>query len=561
MDVPAYSYPCIATASSDSSVYLVGVSAHTDGRLEIHNINLSNIDSPTTTLVANYTDATLWSATAPKACLPYAGDSDRSNSPVFVQQFGENSIITNVYPNGTVSPPANFQDVAFISPKLFSWTASVNKLNWVTGVANTTGRTTPSPWTGIRFNATSIVDSSRDFVISTYPTSDALLSVGSYFPSSSTPAQGYNIVFDNSGGGTIYTALSTASSIAAPSDHVVSLSNPQPVDMGDIQLTSDAVSLTMTNVAYILDKASNGSILMYTISPSKSSKLEHIYAEGNVPKFPEYIATTAMGPQVVLYGSSQNGATYFNSFNTVTGTWTGPNLMKPSVISPPVPPPPVPPPPSKTPIGAIVGGVVGGLVLIALSTFLFILIRSGCKPSRRTDLEMNPTKPQTPQNAYQDPNVMYSPVPIGEQNYLLQQPFIQKQAVQQQLQSPQLQPPYQSAFSLPQQNVYTSQPLNPVQNPTAAPIIFQPHSPRHPQERYPYMPPTLVPTSTAQQPIIFQPQTTGASPTQVYQTGYAPPSSDAMPKTSQPFIAKAHQSPSNPQYIVPDNGVEYTFKN
>ncbi|KAG0252141.1 hypothetical protein BG011_007182 [Mortierella polycephala] len=530
MSVPAYLYPCIAPDSSGLSVYLVGVPAGADGRLEVYNVKLSNIDLPTIILVADHTDVIYWSATAPKACLFYAGYSDSSNSPVFVQQFGTKSFITNVYPNGTVGSPASFQDKAFISPKLFSWTGSVNNLNWVTGVVNSTDSSTKSPWTGVRFSAASIVDSVHEFAVSMYPTSDALLSVGSYSPSSNAPAQGYNIVFDNTGGGVIYTALGTTSPTAAPGDHIVTLSNAQPVDMGGIKLTTNAVSLTMTNVAYILDKASDGSTLMYTISPSKSNKLGRIYAEGNVPKFPDYIATTAMGSQVVIYGSSQSGTAIFNSFDTIAGIWTGPNLMKPSDSKPPEPPS------SEAPIGAIVGGVIGGLALIALVAFLFI--RNRRKRSGKMDLDTKPTKAQTPQNAFQDPSIMYSPVPMVEQSYLEQQPFIQNQTVQQQQKSqprpqPQhQQPPHQGTYDLPQQDVYTSQSLNPVQNQAAVPIIFQPCPPRHPQEHYPYTPPTLIPITATQQPTIFQHQTTGTSPTQVYQADYISPSSDAMPETS-----------------------------
>lgn len=95
------------------------------------------------------------------------------------------------------------------------------------------------------------------FDISSFPTTSALLSVGTYVASSNTPAQGYHIVFDTKGAGVIYTALDSAAPLATSLDRVLTLSSPTPVDMGGITLTSSAISLTMANVGYILDKVRN----------------------------------------------------------------------------------------------------------------------------------------------------------------------------------------------------------------------------------------------------------------------------------------------------------------
>ena len=59
-------------------------------------------------------------------------------------------------------------------------------------------------------------------------------------------------MFDNNGGGVIYTVLSSATLLLT--DHFLSLSNPQPVDMGGIKLTTNAITATMNSVGYILDK-------------------------------------------------------------------------------------------------------------------------------------------------------------------------------------------------------------------------------------------------------------------------------------------------------------------
>ncbi|KAF9949915.1 hypothetical protein BGZ72_008332 [Mortierella alpina] len=550
--VPSYSYACMAPDRSGNSVYLVGVPAANEGRLEAYTVNLSNIDSPSATFVANQTSSYYWSSSAAKACLPYAGNQDSDNSPVMLMQFAPKSYFTNIYPNGTVDLPANFQSVGFVSPKLFSWTGAVGPLNWATTVANTSSATTNSAWTGLRLNATSIVDSNRDFVISTYPVSNPLLSIGTYVASSNTPAQGYNVVFDNNGGGVIYTALDSASLLLT--DRILSLSSPQPVDMGGITLTANAITATMNSVGYILDKATDGSTVLYSISPGKSNKLQRVAVPGNVPTFASNIVATAMGAKVVIYGSSSNGAPSFNSFDTVSGSWSGPGLVKPASYTPPGPnngggsntds--------SKTPIGAIIGGVVGGLVVIALLAFLFIR-------HRRKTTHAGPAATVVPaQNGYEDPSKMHNPAaaPLMTQNYALQQ---QEEAMaQNKLQEYHMQQNHYAAQPPPQQqDHYISHSLNhvPVQHQQTPPVIFQPQT----QEPYTYTPPIIIPTPPTQQPTIFQPQ--NPSPGQTYmQSGYIAPTNVSTPQTpSTQAYTPTHSSTTaaSPQYIAPPNGDGY----
>ncbi|CAO3571650.1 unnamed protein product [Mortierella alpina] len=558
--IPSYSYACIAPDRSGTSVYLVGVPVTSEGRLEAYTVDLSNIDSPTATFLSNQTSAYYWSSAAPKACLPYAGSEDPANSPVMVMQFSPKSYFTNIYPNRTIDFPANFQSVGFLSPKLFSWTGSVGPLNWATTVANTSSPTTNSAWTGLRLNATSIVDSNRDFVISTYPVSNPLLSIGTFTATSNTPAQGYNIVFDNSGGGVIYTVLSSATLLLT--DHFLSLSNPQPVDMGGIKLTTNAITATMNSVGYILDKATDGSTVLYSINPGKSNKLQRVAVPGNVPPFSSNIVATAMGAKVVVYGSSVSGASSFNSFDTASGSWSGPGLVKPASYTPPdsssssnggdS---------SKAPIGAIIGGVVGGLVVLALIAFLYIR-------HRRRTTHTGPAATVVPAHSgYEDPSKMHNPAaaPLMAQNYALQQ---QEQAMaQNKMHAYHMQPnnlytpqppvllPSPPQHQLQPQDQYVHSSHIPIQHQSTPPVIFQPQT----QEPYTYTPPTILPSPPPQQPTFFMPQ--NQSPDQTYsQSGYIPPTNASSPHTpSTQAYTPTHSSTTagNPQYIAPSNGDGY----
>ncbi|KAF9277590.1 hypothetical protein BGZ74_003300 [Mortierella antarctica] len=369
--VPVYENVCIAPESSGSAVWLIGVSAATEGLLEAYTISLSNINSPTATLLTNQSDFH-WSSQAQKACFNFPGNGPSLNSPIVVQQFGTQSVFTNVYPNGTVDSPKDFSTAGgpgFVSPKTFSFSGAVRDVNWFTAYANRRDSFTNSAWAGLRLNGTAAVNSSYDPSLSQYPTDNPLVSVGAYVPTSQSPAQGYHIVFDKVGGGVIYTTLNNAAPINGP-DRVLSLSNPRNVDMNGIVLTTSAVPVTLSNIAYIIDQAPDGSTVIYSINPGQSPKLQHMSVQGNVPPFSPSIAATVLNSQIVVYRASSSGVSTstFNSFDMVRGTWSGPGLIKAYV-------PPSPPSGSSSALGAIIGGVIGGLVVIALVTFLFICHR------------------------------------------------------------------------------------------------------------------------------------------------------------------------------------------
>ncbi|KAF9992303.1 hypothetical protein BGZ65_012414, partial [Modicella reniformis] len=168
--------------------------------------------------------------------------------------------------------------------------------------------------------------------------------------------------------------MATAAPILTSQDRILSLASPQDMDMGGISLSSNAIPVTMTGVAYILDKASDGSTVLYSINPSQGAKLQRVDVQGDVPLFSTFMTATVLNSQIVVYTPAK-----FNSFDTIKAAWTGPDLVKSWK-------PPNgrnnPPDGSKTPLAAIIGGVVGGLVIIAI--IVILVIRHRRKSSDRT---------------------------------------------------------------------------------------------------------------------------------------------------------------------------------
>ncbi|KAF8983840.1 hypothetical protein BGZ52_000248 [Haplosporangium bisporale] len=506
VSVPAYANACIAPSRSGSAVYLVGVPASQEGRLEAYSINLANINTPTATFLGNQTDSTAWSSTAAKACIPYPGNTANANSPFLLQQFGAKSFLTNVYTNGTMEPWSYFNQTGYVSPKLFSLTGAVGGFDWIVAVANRTSFTTNSPWNALRLNCTGpSLEANLDYVLTTYPTGNPLVSVGTYVAASNTPVQGYHVVFDAAGGGVIYQTLNSASTQTG--DRIMTLSNPVDVDMGGIKLTTNVIPVTMVGVAYLLDQASDGSTVLYTITPSASNKLTRVPLTGNVPPFSSSMVATSMNANIVLYGSSSSSgpSAVFNIFDTVSKGWNGPGLVVP-------PPPPTSvsnPSPSTTSkpsgdnsgsgsksssTGGIIGGVVAAVVVIAVAAFLLVRHRR--------------KKNQTP-----------PPAPNKEEGIPQQQNY---QPQQQQYNA------HQSYYGAPGKDFQTS----PVQA-QANPAIFQAQN-QHgydPNQSYTYTPPTLSAVSQHGQPQIFRPQSEINSQGGYSQAGYPASSGAVSPQT------------------------------
>ncbi|KAG0320675.1 hypothetical protein BGZ97_013105 [Linnemannia gamsii] len=543
MSIPNFQYGCIAPSNSGSNVvYLAGVS--TPGTLAVYSVNLANPNSPTVTPLATNTD-TSWSIMSKKACISFPGLQGTTNAPFVVQQFGVRSTIqANIYPNGTTWGAFSFNGIAFMSPQLYNVAGASKESVWITAETNNT-YSTGGPWTGMRLNATDMLATIADPVLSNYPSTTPLVSVGTYVPTSFTPAQGYTIVFDVLGGGSIYTALNTAVTLTG-ADRVTSLSSPRAVDMGDIKLTTNVIPVTMIGVAYLLDQSPvDGTTVLYSIDPSKGNKLQRVAFPGSAPLFAPGMQATALGSQIVTYGSgsSSSASSPFNTFDTVAATWSGPGLVQPSPIASPTTSA-IPSPTSsqtgkdgngesKTPIGAIVGGVVGGLVVIALIAFFVIRNRRKNREAEEQQVAVGPT------SAYHEaakPDGNISAINNNNNNNLIASPHM-TQLQGQQLQQQQQQQQQHGGFD--PRNSYYSQPPQ-------SPTIFQAQPDySNGQKPYNYSPPIFNPN--AQQPTIFQPASNSPQQSQG-QTMYSPA------HTATPYSPVASQTQSNPPGTPHFNG-------
>jgi len=90
-------------------------------------------------------------------------------------------------------------------------------------------------------------------ILSVYPTDRPLLSVGTFEPKAGGTGSGYHTVFDSDGSGMAYSAVASSAPYNQSGDRILTLANPQKVDMSGITLTVRAIPVTMNNVGYILD--------------------------------------------------------------------------------------------------------------------------------------------------------------------------------------------------------------------------------------------------------------------------------------------------------------------
>ncbi|KAF9095253.1 hypothetical protein BGX23_000769 [Mortierella sp. AD031] len=387
INIPLYSNPCLAPSSINSTIYLIGVSETVPGRLEVNTINLTNPLSPQISLTTVNSNPGRWTNTAPKICTSYPGYNPNPKGttalpPIHIQQFGVGwSNDANIYLNsGKVDLASSFETIAFTNPKLFATVGNAGLNSFVLAMTNDTTSGTGSLWVGMRYNATDSFSSLYDFNLQNFPTATPFLAVGSYTATAKVPGRGNAIVFDSTRSGMIYAATAYDAPETDVDGNTVLLSTPQFVSMKNVALTTDAIPISSGSGAYILDKAADSSTVMYYINPSQSTILQQVIFSGNAPKFTPSMVATATHSQIVIY-SIQAGVPKFNVFDMTTKLWTGPDLVTPGN---PLTPDNVPPTPgnggsinggndtTKAPLGAIIGGVVGGLVLIALAAFLFI---------------------------------------------------------------------------------------------------------------------------------------------------------------------------------------------
>ncbi|KAF9140251.1 hypothetical protein BGX30_006787 [Mortierella sp. GBA39] len=535
MSVPLYTYPCL-TSTASGDLLLLGISSAAEGTLNVHKLDLSNLNSPVATLYATQSFPTDWTSKSPTACFPYSGNPA---SIAFFAQFGSLSRFTNIRANGNIEPPIYYNDVAFVSPKLFSFAGTNGNFDFFHVYTNSTYSGTGSSWSGTRFNATDSLYSFHSYYTSQYPSALPSVTVGTFSPGG---LAGYSVVFDKAGAGTIFsTQLNTNSVLGDPNGSLITLAKAQDVDMSGIKLTDAAIPVTMSNVGYLLDKASDGTTVIYSINPSQSPKLQALSITSDVPAFSTVQSAAVVGSKIIIYSTFNASTVFINSFDTTGGTWTGPNLIKAAK-------PPSPTSSSnngaddnggtKTPLGAIIGGVVGGLVVIALIAFFVVRKRrNGYKP----------TAVSPPTNSdYQDPGKIEDAttpaLPLMQQVYPSQQ---QQQAYYQQ----------QSQHLLP-----TSHHQMPQSNPSV-------YHNQQQQQPFTYTPPTLFSQeqhlTTA--PIIFQPQSTSGSSPTYSQATYSSSdqlsnpqyvghdlTSTTVSETMEPGLTSVASPPSNPQYVGHD---------
>lgn len=373
MSIPTYSNPCLAPASN-TSVYLIGVSDTTQGRLEVNTIDLTNISYPRLLSTIINSNPYQWSNAAPKLCTPYPGYQAPKNAlgtqgAIHIQQFGMGwTNDANVYPaNGRFDPPSGFDTIAYEDPKLFATVGHAGVNGFVLAMTNTSDY-----WVGVRSNATDSFSSLYDFNLQVSPNPRPFLAVGTYTSTAKAPAHGNAIVFDTARSGTIYTATGYDTPDTQVKGLTLILSAPQLVSMKNLVLTNDAIPISSSPGAYILDRASDSSTAIYYINPSQSAVLQQIVGSGQAPAFVTSMVATVTSTQIVLY-SLQTGGPKFSVFDLATKTWTSSGAMNPTDGGPLTPDNGgLDASGSKVPLGAIVGGVIGALVLMALAIFLVI---------------------------------------------------------------------------------------------------------------------------------------------------------------------------------------------
>ncbi|KAF9298968.1 hypothetical protein BGZ88_003046 [Linnemannia elongata] len=407
--IPVYNQACLATDSSSTtpSFYLVGSTS--PGSLEVNYIN--NPDSTTYTRVASQKDQSAWTPNAAKLCYIYPF-AISANPGINVIQFGSGSTyLALAQTNNIVSGATSFHNTGFMSPKLFSWSGKFQDFDMFTVVANDTDTATgrPGTWAGLRLDFRDNGYSMITYGVGNKPVVpwDALLSVGTYGQYAGSTAPGFTVVFDKSNKGQIFSTEGNLLADMNSTVPVVTLGVPVSVNMNGITLTENAIPITMGNTAYILDKASNGTTVIYSISPGASSMLNRVYKTGDSLPFANNMAAAALNNQILTYSVTKNVA-YFNVFDVATASWSGSGL----VSGPAVDAPPPLSSKSSTPIGAIVGGAVGALLVIAMALFFFIRRRrqSASKSANTAELAQAGPEANKSDGAQQVDAQHYDPV-------------------------------------------------------------------------------------------------------------------------------------------------------
>ncbi|KAK5798911.1 hypothetical protein F5H01DRAFT_418480 [Linnemannia elongata] len=429
--IPVYNQACLATDSTSTSPSFFLVGSSSPGSLEVNYVN--NADATTVNRVATQNDQSAWSPNAAKLCYIYPF-ATTANPGLKIVQFGSGSTyIALAQTNNVISGADFFNMTGFPSSKLFGWSGRFQDYDMFTVVTNDTDSQTHKVgmWAAFRMNFRQDGPSllTYDMVHQPVDTDDAMLVVGTYGSYSGNTSQGYTIVFDKSSRGQIFSA--TGNLLANLTNFVptVALGIPTVVNMNGITLSPNAIPITMGSVAYILDKEANGTTAIYTLNPSASSTLARVYKTGDSLPFSNNMAAAALNNQLLTYSVNKTGAN-INTFDLATKTWSGSGLIK--MVDPN--------PKSSVPLGAIIGGAVGGLLVIALAIFLCIRCRRPRpRPSAEktaTGAELAPLSPEMTKingsdqglGHQQQQQVQYVPYDQGQVQYIqVQTPYGQAQ--------------------------------------------------------------------------------------------------------------------------------------
>ncbi|KAK3839688.1 MAG: hypothetical protein J3R72DRAFT_175622 [Linnemannia gamsii] len=134
------------------------------------------------------------------------------------------------------------------------------------------------------------------------------------------------------------------------------------------------------------------------------------------------MVAVAMNKLIVTYSMVNSTTAYFNTFDTATNTWAGLGLVGTPVSGGDGSS-------KSTPIGAIVGGAVGGIVVIALIAFLFIRSRRNKSKAASKDIDGHANTNKTGESNGQDSPHVYTYVPETVPVPIVQQPvFFDPQA-------------------------------------------------------------------------------------------------------------------------------------
>ncbi|KAF9154014.1 hypothetical protein BG015_002100 [Linnemannia schmuckeri] len=153
------------------------------------------------------------------------------------------------------------------------------------------------------------------------------------------------------------------------------------IQMNGITLSSDAIPIHMGLTAYILDKADDGSVTIYQITPPALTRVDVALSSLVLPFSASMVGSTmasdgsATASQIIVY-SVQNNVAQFNRFDINNKTWSGLGLVDRSSLksgngkgtnggnsS------------SGTSNAAIIGGAVAGVLVLVLIAAFFIVRR------------------------------------------------------------------------------------------------------------------------------------------------------------------------------------------